>query len=91
MHMWSKNGTRTPYLPQPIEISQGQKQDIGKPCGCVLVAHLLVMHPVKFLPMVSHLGNMGQMPHTDFFDIYFYIYYCIHRAASSAGSLWFLV
>ena len=33
MHMWSKNGTRTPHLPQPIEISQGQKQDIGKPCG----------------------------------------------------------
>ena len=33
MHMWSKNGTRTPYLPQPIEISQGQKQDIEKPCG----------------------------------------------------------
>ena len=32
MHMWSKNGTRTPYLPQPIEISQGQKQDIEKPC-----------------------------------------------------------
>ena len=56
----------------------------------VLLAYLLAVHPVKYLPMISHLGNMSQMPHTDFFNIYFYIFYCINGVVFSPGSLRFL-
>ena len=31
VNTWGKNGT-CPVITQPIEISQGQKWDIGKPC-----------------------------------------------------------
>ena len=37
----------------------------------VLLAYLLVVHAVKYLPMISHLGNMSQMPDTDFLTFIF--------------------
>ena len=94
---WSNSGTHMGYkwdtshnYPNLLKFLRGKSGTLENLVGCVLLAYLLAVHPVKYLPMISHLGNMSQMPHTDFFNIYFYIFYCINGVVFSPGSLRFL-
>ena len=87
-HAWGKNGKCLIIIPTYWNFS-GAKAGHWK-TSCVSVAYLLKVHPVKYLPMISSLGNMSQMPQTDFFKICFYIFYCINGVVSCPGSLGFL-
>ena len=63
-----------------LKFLRGKNETLENLVGCLLVAYLLVVQPVKYFPVISFLGNMSQMPHTDFFNIYFYVFYCVHMS-----------
>ena len=90
-HARGKNGTCPIITPNLLKFLRGKSGTLENLLGCVLVAYLFMVHPVKYLPMMSSLGNMSQMPRTDFFNIYFYIFYCINGVVFFPGSLRFLI